>query len=173
MLLESLGFHIAWNRADGSSRFLYKLGATGLFVAYGYLMEAFTAFYGGDKYEIAITMDRLTGAYAPIYWTLLVLNVALPQSLWFRRARRSVAWLFILGILINVGMWAERFIIVVTSLHHDFLPSAWGMYYPTGWDWTMLAGSVGLFALLFLLFVRVLPAISIFEMRSLAAEERQ
>jgi Ni/Fe-hydrogenase subunit HybB-like protein len=145
--------------------------ATGLIVAYGYFMEVFTAFYSGDRYEIAITLDRMTGAYAPVYWTLLVLNVVIPQVLWFERARRSVALLFALGILINIGMWMERFMIVVTSLSHDFLPSSWGLFIPTGWDWTMLAGSIGLFALLFLAFLRVLPAISIFEMRELVAEE--
>ena len=147
--------------------------ATGLILAYGYAMEVFTAFYSDDPYEIAITVDRMTGFYAPVYWSLIVLNVIVPQVLWWRRARRSVATLFILGILINIGMWLERFMIVESSLAHDFLPSAWRPFIPTGWDWSMLAGSVGLFALFFLIFVRVLPAISIFEMREIVEEEKE
>ena len=147
--------------------------ATGLILAYGYAMEVFTAFYSGDPYEIAITVDRMTGFYAPVYWSLIVLNVVIPQVLWWRRARRSVATLFILGILINIGMWLERFMIVESSLAHDFLPSAWRPFIPTGWDWSMLAGSIGLFALFFLIFVRVLPAISIFEMRELVEEKKE
>jgi len=147
--------------------------ATGLIVAYGYLSEIFTAFYGGDRYEIAMTMNRFAGPYAPVYWTLLFLNVVVPQVLWWRGARRSIPVLFTLGILINVGMWMERFMIVVTSLNRDFLPSSWGLFIPTGVDWTMLAGSIGLFALLFLAFIRFLPAISIFEMREIVAEEKE
>jgi Ni/Fe-hydrogenase subunit HybB-like protein len=147
--------------------------ATGLLVAYGYAMEVFTAFYSNDPYEIAIAVDRMKGFYAPVYWTLLTLNVAVPQVLWWRRARRSAATLFVVGILVNIGMWLERFMIVESSLAHDFLPSAWRPFIPTGWDWAMLAGSVGLFALLFLAFVRVLPAISIFEMRELVEEEKE
>ena len=146
--------------------------ATGLIVAYGYVTEIFTGFYSDDRYEIAMTMNRMMGPYAPVYWTLIVLNVVIPQVLWLRRARRSISVLFALGILINIGMWIERFMIVVTSLAQDFLPSSWGLFIPTWVDWAMLAGSIGLFALLFLVFLRVLPAISIFEMRELAAEER-
>jgi len=146
--------------------------ATELILAYGYFMEVFTGFFSSDTYEIFVTTNRMFGPYGPVYWALLVMNVVIPQILWFRRVRRSVGMLFALGILVNVGMWMERFMIVVTSLHRDFLPSAWGMFYPTGWDWTMLAGSIGFFALLFMLFVRLLPAISIFEMRELVAEEK-
>jgi len=147
--------------------------ATGLVVAYGYATEIFTAFYSEDRYEIAMTMNRMAGPYAPVYWTLLFLNVVVPQVLWWRRARRSIPVLFTLGILINVGMWMERFMIVVTSLNRDFLPSSWGLFIPTAVDWTMLAGSIGLFALFFLAFIRVLPAISIFEMREIVAEEKE
>ncbi|HEY6863918.1 MAG TPA: NrfD/PsrC family molybdoenzyme membrane anchor subunit [Burkholderiales bacterium] len=147
--------------------------ATGLIVAYGYFMEIFTAFYSGDEYEIYMTLNRMAGPYAPVYWLLMACNVIAPQLLWFRRVRRTVWLLFVLSIVINVGMWSERFMIVVTSLHRDFLPSSWGMFYPTGWDWSMLAGSIGLFTMLFLLFVRFLPAISIFEMREIAREERE
>jgi Ni/Fe-hydrogenase subunit HybB-like protein len=145
--------------------------ATGLILAYGYLAEIFTGFYSGDRYEIAITMNRMVGPYAPVYWALLVLNILIPQVLGLRHARRSIPVLFTLGILINIGMWMERFMIVVTGLAQDFLPSSWGLFLPTWVDWAMLAGSIGLFALLFLLFLRALPAISIFEMREIAAEE--
>jgi Ni/Fe-hydrogenase subunit HybB-like protein len=147
--------------------------ATGLIVAYGYFMEIFTAFTSGDKYEIYMTLNRMAGPYAPVYWTVIVCNVLAPQILWFRRARRTAWLLLVLSLVINVGMWTERFMIVVTSLHRDFLPSAWGMFYPTFWDVTMLIGSIGFFAMLFLLFVRFLPAISIFEMRELARESEK
>jgi Ni/Fe-hydrogenase subunit HybB-like protein len=145
--------------------------ATELVLAYGYAMEIFSAFYGGDRYEIAHVIDRMTGFYAPAYWATIVLNVAMPQLLWFRRVRRSTVALFALSILVNVGMWLERFVIVVSGPSHDFLPSSWGVFVPTGWDWTMLVASIGFFAFLFLVFLRLLPAISIFEMRELAHEE--
>jgi molybdopterin-containing oxidoreductase family membrane subunit len=139
--------------------------ATGLLVAYGYLMENFTAFYSGDRNEIYMVTNRLVGPYAPVYWTLLACNVAIPQLLWSRRVRHSVWALFAMSIVVNIGMWLERFMIVVTSQHRDYLPSAWGMFYPTGWDLIHLFGSIALFLALFLLFVRLLPSISIVEMR--------
>jgi Ni/Fe-hydrogenase subunit HybB-like protein len=118
--------------------------ATGLIVAYGYIMENFTAWYSG--------------------------NGLAAQALWFRRVRRNPAVLFVLSLIINVGMWMERFVIVVTSLHRDFLPSSWGMYSPTIWDWATLFGSMGLFVMLLFIFIRFLPMISIFEMRELVSE---
>jgi molybdopterin-containing oxidoreductase family membrane subunit len=144
--------------------------ATGALVAYGYASEIFMAFYSADRYEIAMTLDRWTGAYAPVYWTFMVFNVLVPQVLWFRRARRNVPLLFALSLVINAGMWMERVTIVVQSLHKDFLPSSWGLFIPTLWDWIILAGSISTFAWLFLVFLRVLPAISISEMRLLARE---
>jgi molybdopterin-containing oxidoreductase family membrane subunit len=116
--------------------------------------------------------DRLLGFYGPVYWIVLACNVVLPQILWWRAARRSARLLFALSLLVNVGMWLERVLIVVQSVHHDFLPSAWGNFLPTRWDWITFFGSIGFFAFLFLLFVRVLPAISIFEMRQLIREEK-
>src|SRR5262249_55013502 len=104
---------------------------------------------------------------------VILFNVVLPQALWFRRTRNSVIALFALSIAVNVGMWLERFMIIVTSLHRDFLPSSWGMFYPTIWDWAILIGSLGAFGWLFLMFVRFLPAISISEMRKLVQEKRQ
>jgi Ni/Fe-hydrogenase subunit HybB-like protein len=144
--------------------------ATGALVAYGYLAETFMAFYSGDEFEVAMTIDRWRGAYAPVYWSMLCCNVVAPQVLWWRRARRSALLLFFLSLVVNLGMWMERVTIVVQSLHHDFLPSAWGLFVPTAWDWIFLVGSICAFAWLFLVFIRLLPSISISEMRSLARE---
>jgi molybdopterin-containing oxidoreductase family membrane subunit len=143
---------------------------TSWMVGYGYLSEIFTAFYSGDRYEIYMTVNRWVGPYAPVYWSMLTCNILLPQMLWWRRVRHSVISLFLLSLAINCGMWMERFLIVVSSLHRDFLPSAWGMFYPTRWDWITLFGSIALFVWLFLLFVRYLPAISMAEMRELVRE---
>jgi molybdopterin-containing oxidoreductase family membrane subunit len=147
--------------------------ATSWMVGYGYLSEIFTAFYSGDRYEIFMTVNRWTGPYAPVYWSMLACNIVLPQLLWFRRVRHSVAALFALSLVINCGMWMERFLIVVSSLHRDYLPSSWGMYYPTRWDWLTLFGSIALFVWLFLLFVRFLPLISMAEMRELVRDSAE
>jgi molybdopterin-containing oxidoreductase family membrane subunit len=141
--------------------------ATGMIVAYGYVMEAFMAWYSGNTYERFMIWNRMTGPYAPAYWALIACNVFAPQLLWLRRIRSSVAGLFLVAMIVNVGMWLERFVIVVTSLSHDFLPSSWGIYVPTVWDWAMFLGSIGLFLTLMLLFIRFLPMISIFEMRTI------
>jgi len=145
--------------------------ATGWLLVYGYLVENFMALFSGDRYEIAMAVDRWTGFYAPVYWTMLACNVLAPQVLWWRAARRSPWLLFALSIVVNLGMWMERLTIVVQSTSHDFMPSAWGRFVPTGWDWIFLAGSISMFAWLFLLFIRLLPAISISEMRELVKEE--
>jgi Ni/Fe-hydrogenase subunit HybB-like protein len=142
--------------------------ATGLVVAYGYTIEAFTAWYGGNVYEgYAILTNRLTGPYAPAFMALLFCNIVTPQALWSGRVRSTPILLFIIALIINVGMWLERFVIIVLSLHRDFLPSSWGMFYPTRWDWLTLVGSIGLFLTLIFLFIRALPMISMFEMRHL------
>jgi Ni/Fe-hydrogenase subunit HybB-like protein len=146
--------------------------ATGLIVAYGYLMETFMAWYGGNPYEAYLIRNRMLGPYAPAYWGLILCNILVPQALWFQRIRRSVVGLFVVAMFVNVGMWLERFVIVVTSLHRDFLPSSWDMYYPTVWDWALLVGTIGLFFSLLFLFIRFLPMISIFEMRELVEEHR-
>jgi molybdopterin-containing oxidoreductase family membrane subunit len=139
-------------------------------LAYGYASETFMAFYSGDEFAIAMTVDRWTGAYAPVYWAMIACNVVLPQALWWRRVRRHAVLLFLLALVINAGMWMERMLIVVQSLHHDFVPAAWGLFLPTAWDWVFLVGSICAFAWLFLLFIRLLPAISISEMRMLVRE---
>jgi molybdopterin-containing oxidoreductase family membrane subunit len=144
--------------------------ATGLVVAYGYMMEAFTAWYSANAYEQYMITNRFVGPYAGVYWALLLCNVVVPQAVWFRRVRASIPALFVISMFVNVGMWLERFIIVVTSLHRDFLPSSWGMYHPTFWDYATYFGSLGLFLTLLFLFIRFLPMISIFEMRTLVPE---
>ena len=144
--------------------------ATGLLVAYGYASEIFMAFYSGDEYEIGMTIDRWMGFYAPEYWLLITCNIVIPQVLWFRRARRNIALLFVISLVVNLGMWTERVLIVVQSTSHDFLPSAWGRFVPTMWDWITLLGSISTFAWLFLVFIRLLPTVSISEMRALARE---
>jgi len=144
--------------------------ATGLMVAYGYLMEGFMGWYSGNRFESSMMANRLFGPYAPLFWALLLCNVLVPQAIWFRRIQDNVLALFIIAIVVNIGMWLERFIIVVTSLHRDFLPSAWALYIPTVWDWATFVGTIGLFFALLFLFVRVLPMISIFEMRELVSE---
>ncbi len=141
--------------------------ATGLIVAYGYGMETFMAWFSGNVYEGYATWNRMTGPYAPIYWALILCNILVPQALWSDKVKRNVPALFVIALFINVGMWLERFVIVVTSLHRDFLPSSWGMYYPTIWDWGLYLGTIGLFLSLMFLFIRGLPMISMFEMRTL------
>jgi molybdopterin-containing oxidoreductase family membrane subunit len=144
--------------------------ATGLFVAYGYMMETFMAWYSGSPYELALIHNRFFGPYAPLYWALIFCNVVSIQALWFQRIRQSLPALFVISLIVSVGMWLERFIIIPVSLSRDFLPSSWGMYYPTFWDWSTFLGTIGLFVSLLFLFVRVLPMISIFEMRTLLPE---
>jgi Ni/Fe-hydrogenase subunit HybB-like protein len=147
--------------------------ATGLIVGYGYMMEAFTAYYSGNQYERFMILNRMGGPYATVYWCLIACNIVAPQFLWSRKVRSKVGALFAIAMVVNVGMWLERFIIVVTSLHRDFLPSSWGMYYPTRWDFATFIGTIGLFLALLFLFIRFLPLISIFEMRTLVNEEEK
>ncbi|HSA92865.1 MAG TPA: NrfD/PsrC family molybdoenzyme membrane anchor subunit [Terriglobales bacterium] len=144
--------------------------ATGLIVGYGYMMETFMAWYSGSTYEWFMIVNRMTGPYAPLYWLLIACNILLPQVLWIHKVRTHVLSLFVVSLIVNTGMWLERFIIVVTSLHRDFLPSSWGMYWPTFWDWSTYIGSIGLFLSLLYLFIRFLPMISIFEMRTILPE---
>jgi molybdopterin-containing oxidoreductase family membrane subunit len=142
--------------------------ATGLIVSYGYMMEAFMAWYSGSEYEGFMIKNRIWfGPYWWAYWLLIVCNVLAPQVLWSRRARHNVWVLFIVSMFVNVGMWLERFVIIVTSLHRDFLPSSWAMYRPTIFDFSMFFGTIGLFFTLMFLFIRFLPIISIFEMRTI------
>jgi molybdopterin-containing oxidoreductase family membrane subunit len=144
--------------------------ATGLIVAYGYMMESFMAWYSGNPYEKFVMLNRFTGPYSPLYWLLIACNVVIPQVLWSPRVRENPLVLWLISIVVNIGMWLERFVIIVVSLHRDYLPSSWRMYYPTMWDWATFVGSIGLFLSLLFLFIRFLPLISIFEMRALVKE---
>jgi Ni/Fe-hydrogenase subunit HybB-like protein len=144
--------------------------STGLIVAYGYGTEVFMAWYSGNPFEKFLVMNRAMGPYWPAYWSLILCNILIPQLLWIRNVRSNVVLLWIISIIVNVGMWLERYVIVVLSLHRDFLPSSWGTYHGTRWDIATFVGSLGLFFTLLLLFIRFLPVISIAEMRTLVSE---
>jgi molybdopterin-containing oxidoreductase family membrane subunit len=147
--------------------------ATGLIVAYGYFFEFFMSLYSGQKFDVFLVHQRLHGPYSPFYFALILCNILTPQLLWIRAVRTNPTVLFLMSIVVNIGMWLERFVIVVISLTRDFMPSAWGRYSPTVWDWATFIGTLGLFTTLIYLFVRVLPAISIAEMRELIAHEEE
>src|ERR1700686_203404 len=147
--------------------------ATGLIVAYGYFFEFFMSMYSGQKFDVFLVQQRLHGPYSHYYYALILCNILTPQLLWIRAVRTNPAILFLMSIVVNIGMWLERFVIVVISLTRDFMPSAWGRYSPTVWDWATLIGTLGLFTTLIYLFVRVLPAISIAEMRELVLHEEE
>ena len=139
----------------------------GLIVAYGYFMEQFIAWYSANEYEGFMMQNRMFGPYGSFYWALVLCNIIIPQLLSSKRVRRNTVWLMIISIVISVGMWLERFVIVVTSLHADFMPSSWDMFYPTFWDWATYAGTIGFFLLAFFLFVRGMPRIAAHEGRTL------
>ncbi|HEX8155010.1 MAG TPA: hydrogenase, partial [Thermoanaerobaculia bacterium] len=130
----------------------------------------FYGLYSGNPFETYMLGNRATGPYWKMYVALWVCNGLAPQLMWFKRFRTSPFWLFFVAMFVNVGMWLERFVIIPASLHRDFLPSSWGMYHGTFWDWSMFIGSMGLFFALLFLFLRFLPMISIFEMRTLLPE---
>jgi Ni/Fe-hydrogenase subunit HybB-like protein len=143
--------------------------ATGLIVAYGYFMEFFLARYSGNKFDMFLVDQRLHGPYSGYYFALILCNILTPQLLWIQKVRTNIAALFVMSLVINLGMWLERFVIVVISLTRDFNPGAWGRYQATFWDYSTFIGTMGLFVSLLFLFVRGLPAISIAEMRELVA----
>jgi len=140
--------------------------ATGMMVGYAYGMEFFTAWYSGNSSEFFTFINRAMGPYAWAYWIMITCNVVAPQLFWFKKARTNVWLLFTVAMFVNVGMWFERFVIVVTSLSRDFLPSSWDYYVPTTVDLLTLAGSFGLFFTLFLLFLRYLPMVAMAEIKS-------
>jgi Ni/Fe-hydrogenase subunit HybB-like protein len=141
--------------------------ATGLIVGYGYFFETFIGLYSGSTYERFMIHNRWFGPYAGFYWSLILLNILLPQVLWSPKIRSNTSALFGLSLVVLVGMWLERFVIIITSLSRDFLPSSWGHYVPTRWDWATYAGTIGLFTAAIFIFIRIMPAISIFEIRML------
>ncbi len=146
--------------------------ATGLVVAYGYMMETFVAWYSASSYEEFMITNRFFGPYNKLYWSLIFCNVVAPQLMWFKALRLNQFWLFVVSIIVSIGMWLERYIIIVVSLHRDFLPSSWGMYTGTIWDWATFLGTMGLFSSLLFLFIRFLPMISIFEMRTMVPDAK-
>jgi Ni/Fe-hydrogenase subunit HybB-like protein len=177
VLTLAIPIRIAFNMQDFiTDRHLNNMAkvmlGTGLIVAYGYAAEAFFGWYSANKFEYFMMQNRMFGPYGPMYWFLIACNIAIPQLLWFKKVRSNVPALFMLSLVVNTGMWLERFVIVITSLHRDFLPSSWGMYHPTVWDWMTFGGTMGLFMTLFFLFIRVLPMIAIFEMRSLLPQAK-
>ena len=147
--------------------------ATGLIVGYGYIMEAFFGWYSGNRYERFMIWNRMHGPYSLYYWALILCNIITPQFLWIKKIRSNLLALWLISIVVSIGMWLERFVIVVTSLHRDYLPSSWGMYQPTRWDWGMFIGTIGFFFTLLFLFIRFLPMISIFEMRTILPEAEE
>jgi molybdopterin-containing oxidoreductase family membrane subunit len=155
---------ITLNHLNNMSKIMLTAG---LIVLYGYGMEVFFAWYSGSGHEAYMMMNRVSGPYWWSFWALLFCNGVIPQLLWSQTIRTSPVPLFIIAIIINIGMWLERFVIVVVSLHRDYLPSAWGMYRPTLWDWGLFLGTIGLFIFLMTVFIRFLPMISLFEIREL------
>jgi molybdopterin-containing oxidoreductase family membrane subunit len=136
-------------------------------VGYAYAMEFFIAWYGGNAYESFAFKNRAFGPYAWAYWSMVSCNVIIPQLFWFKKVRQNLAITFVLSIVVNIGMWFERFVIIVTSLHRDYLPSSWTYFRPTIFDISTFLGSFGLFTTLFLLFLRYLPAVAIAEVKGI------
>ncbi|MGF1656744.1 MAG: NrfD/PsrC family molybdoenzyme membrane anchor subunit [Verrucomicrobiales bacterium] len=143
---------------------------TGCIVGYAYLMEFFIAWYGGNPYEFAIFIDRATGHYSASYWSMISCNVLAPQLFWFRGLRRNLFVVMFVCMCVNVGMWFERFVIICTTLSHDWLPANWRNFFPTWVDIATFIGTIGLFLFLFLLFIRFLPMIAISEVKGVLPE---
>jgi molybdopterin-containing oxidoreductase family membrane subunit len=162
--MYGLGDLITMRHLDNMAKVML---ATGQIVAYSYLFEAFISWYSGNQYEIYAIWNRLTGPYRWTYYGLIFCNLVFPQLLWWKKIRTNVIWLFVIAVDILVGMWLERYVIIVVSLSRDFLPSSWALYWPTIWDVATYVGTIGLFFFLFFLFIRSLPMISIFEVRTL------
>ena len=155
---------------DNIAKFLLGMS---LLITYSYATEIFSAWYSGNAFEEYVVRNRALGPYAPLYWLMIACNVIIPLFILSKRVRQNTLLLFIISLLVNVGMWTERFVIIVVSLHRDFLPSSWGLYIPTIWDIVTLVGSIGLFAALIFLFIRFLPVISISEVQEEIAQEEE
>ena len=139
---------------------------TGSMVGFAYAMEFFIAWYSGNEYEKFCFINRATGPYWWAYWTMIFCNVVSPQLFWFRFARTSAFWIFVVSTFVTIGMWFERFVIIVSSLHRTFLTSSWGMFYPTPVDILTFVGTLGIFGTLFLLFLRFLPVFAMSEVKN-------
>ena len=157
---------ITMRHLDNSAKLML---ATGMIVVYGYVVELFDAWYSGIEFERYMAYNRVLGAdHWWAFWLLIACNFVAIQPLWFRRVRQSPLALFAISIIVSIGMWLERFVIVAVTLTKDFLPSSWGDYVSTFWDWSLYLGSFGLFGTLFFLFIRLLPSIATTEMKELA-----
>ena len=163
-----LGALITARHLDACARLML---AAGLFVGYGYAAELFFGWYSGDPHERALVASHLHGGSAPLFWTIIAVNVGAIQTLWWRGARRSLPWLLALSLLVAVGMWLERYLIVVGALERGFLPTTRGEYVATAWDWATLLGTLGFFALVMLLFIRFVPMLAMAELRAQRTEE--
>ena len=146
--------------------------ATGTVVGYAYATEFFVAWYSGNPYERFAFINRMFGPYWWAYWTMITCNVISPQFFWFKKLRTSVPFMFVMSFFVNIGMWFERFVIIATSLHRDFLPSSWGYFTPTPVDMLTFLGTFGLFLTLFLLFIRFVPMIAISEVKGVVAAQK-
>jgi hypothetical protein len=145
--------------------------AASIIMGLSYATEWFNAWYGGERVDRSLVAFEFAGSYAPLFWALLFCNVLAPQAFWLGFMRRSVPAVFVIAVIINVGMWLERILIILNTLSHGYLPSTWELFGPTVWDWITMFGSLGLFALMFLVFVRLVPAVSMHEVRHLVGEE--
>jgi molybdopterin-containing oxidoreductase family membrane subunit len=139
--------------------------ATSLIVAYGYICEAFFAFYTNNQYEAFMMMNRFNGPYAWSYWALIFCNILTPQLLWFKSVRSNTYKLWAITIVVGIGMWLERYVIIITSLTRDFMPSSWGTYHGTPWDWGIYIGTLGFFIVCMCMFIRLLPLLAVHEVR--------
>lgn len=156
-----------WNHIDVMCKIILL---TGSIVGYAYIMEWFVAYYGANSFERYAFINRYFGPYWWASWSMFTCNVIIPQLFWVRAFRRNIITVFFVSMCVNAGMWFERFVIIVISLHRDFLPSSWGMYHPTWVDVMTFAGTHGIFLTLFLLFVRVLPMVAIAEVKGVLPE---
>ena len=145
--------------------------AASIIMGLSYASEWFNGWYGGEHADRSLVAFAFTGAYAPLFWTLLLCNVVIPQAFWFAAVRENIAAVFAIAVLINIGMWLERILIIWNTLSHDYMPGMWRLFIPTIWDWITTLGSLGLFALMYLIFVRLVPVVSMHEVRKLVAEE--
>ena len=145
--------------------------AASIVMGLSYANEWFNGWYGGEHADRSLVAFEFTGAYAPLFWTMLLCNVAIPQAFWFAAVRESIPAVFAIAVLINIGMWLERILIIWNTLSHDYMPGMWRLFIPTIWDWITTLGSLGLFALMYLVFVRLVPVVSMHEVRKLLAEE--
>ena len=168
--IYGLGHLITMNHLENMAKLLLTMG---MFVLFGHLSEYFMAWYSGDLYEQYHAMHESIGEYSTAYYISMGCTALAIQPLWIGWVRQSPFMLFVISVLVNIGMWAERFLNIIGSLHHDYLTSSWGPYRPTFWDWSTYIGTFGLFFTMLFLFLRLLPIVSMSEVRGLIHEQNQ